>query len=426
VIILAIVSNIILWNYEMSEVDWEKMKESVSITKIESTANSSWFTATSGYTINTGALVSGSFVDTKVVDGDFERFTESSSSTTNVTLVNNESFEGSWLPTGWSETTGSSWNKESNYAYDGSHSADFDGDTGGLSGYLTSPVLNCSNTGTVYVDFWWEDRALDDGDFVLQYYNGVTWSSIQDLNQLSSGNGWHRYTQAVTDSQYLVSNFQIRWWANALWSGETACVDAVTIRKSAASGTDYSFGVTGGFGVDLSAYPVNEIKGVEIQLRYRASDSTENWYLQAYNWGTSAFSDIGFNSTIGNTPSTDWDYYAVNLTDLWQNYVHDNGTINIRLVDQDVDSTQTNIDIDFLGVRVNMNGAQFTFKNDSGLTVHLVSLWVITSTEHQHYDINLFINSAETKNYMSYSIPLPDGDYKIKVVTERGNIAVFS
>ena len=27
VIILAIVSNIVLWNYEMNQVDWEKMKE---------------------------------------------------------------------------------------------------------------------------------------------------------------------------------------------------------------------------------------------------------------------------------------------------------------------------------------------------------------------------------------------------------------
>jgi hypothetical protein len=71
-------------------------------------------------------------------------------------------------------------------------------------------------------------------------------------------------------------------------------------------------------------------------------------------------------------------------------------------------------------------GAQFTFKNEGGLTVHLVSLWVISSTNHQHYDINVFINSAETESYLRDDITLPTGSYTIKVVTERGNTAVYS
>jgi hypothetical protein len=70
-------------------------------------------------------------------------------------------------------------------------------------------------------------------------------------------------------------------------------------------------------------------------------------------------------------------------------------------------------------------GSQFTFENDGGLTVHLVSLWVINSTERQRYDISVVINSAETKNYLREDISLPDGNYTVKAVTERGNIAVY-
>ncbi|MDH5636742.1 MAG: hypothetical protein OEY47_08795 [Candidatus Bathyarchaeota archaeon] len=73
-----------------------------------------------------------------------------------------------------------------------------------------------------------------------------------------------------------------------------------------------------------------------------------------------------------------------------------------------------------------INGTRFTFKNEGALTSHLVSLWIINSTNHQRYDINVFVNSAETTTYLRADISLPDDQYTVKVVTERGNIAVCS
>ncbi|MGD9131862.1 MAG: hypothetical protein PVH73_09870 [Candidatus Bathyarchaeota archaeon] len=424
VIILAIVSNIVLWNYEMTQLDWEKMKENIIISNVASGSDLPWFTAQSEYTVNTGSKTDGTYINTQAVDGSFESFMETSGGgSSNVTLINAESFEGSWPPSGWSETN--RWNKENGYAYDGSYSADFDGGSGGRSGYLTSPSMDCSDADAIYVDFWWYDRNLDNDDFELEYYDGSSWDNYQDLNQLESGNGWHHYTEAVTDSQYFVSNFQIRWWAESVSSSETGCVDLVTAKKSASISL-FSLDLTGQFTVDLSTYPLANIQTIEIQLRYRADDSSENWYLQAYNWTASTYSDVGFNSTAGHTPTTGWDYYTVNLTDAWQSYVHNNGTINVKFVDQGADSDQTSVDIDFLGVRVKVNGTQCTFENDGGLTVHLVSLWIINSTDHQRYDISLFVNSAETKNYLRDDVSLPTGSYTVKVVTERGNTAVYS
>ena len=72
------------------------------------------------------------------------------------------------------------------------------------------------------------------------------------------------------------------------------------------------------------------------------------------------------------------------------------------------------------------SGSQFSFENNGGLTVHLVSLWVNNSTDHQRYDINIFINSAESRTYFREDILLPIGNYNVKVVSERGNIAVYS
>ena len=68
----------------------------------------------------------------------------------------------------------------------------------------------------------------------------------------------------------------------------------------------------------------------------------------------------------------------------------------------------------------------FTFKNKGPLTTHLVSLWIIDSTIHRRYDIDLIINPGETLSYVRSDIHLPKGQYMVKVVTERGNIAIYS
>jgi len=192
------------------------------------------------------------------------------------------------------------------------------------------------------------------------------------------------------------------------------------------SQSDNRLDIDGTFVIDVSTYPLNYIQTLEIRLRYMADDAGEKWFLKAYNWTSSTYSDSGFNSTAGHTPTMGWDYYAVNLTDKWRSYVQNNGTIYVKFVDEGADSNQTSIDIDFLGVRAVIDGTRFTFKNDGALTSHLVSLWIINSTNHQRYDIDVFVNSADTTTYLRADISLPAGQFTVKVVTERGNIAVYS
>jgi hypothetical protein len=421
VIILAIVSNIVLWNYEMTQLDWEKMKENIVITNVESGIFSSWFVAQSEYTVTLGSRTSGSYIDTQAVGGGYESFTESEEGIGSITLIDAESFEGVWPPAGWTKT--GNWAQESNYVYSGKFSADFEGDE--LSGELTSPIMNCLDTDEIYVDFWWYDRGLDNDDFILEYYNGNTWNTHQDLNQLESGNGWHHYTETLTDSQYFVSDFQIRWWANTVWNGERACVDVVTVTKNSNASACY-FDLNGSFVINLDEYPLEDIQTFEIQLRFKTDSTAEKWYLKAYNWITHTYSNVGFNCTEGYTPTMGWDYYAVTATEGWQNYVRDDGTVSVKLVNEGTDNDATTVAIDFLGVRAKNYGTQFTFKNTGALTVHLVSLWINNSTDHQHYDINVLVNSADTKIYLREDVSLPTGGYTIKVVTERGNIAVYS
>jgi len=185
--------------------------------------------------------------------------------------------------------------------------------------------------------------------------------------------------------------------------------------------------INGTFVIDLSIYSLTHIQTIEIQLRYRADDAEEKWYLKAYNWTAVMYSGNGFNSTTGHTPTTGWDNYAVNLTDSWRSYVRDDGVMYVKIEDEWFDPTnRTTIDIDFLGVRVAIDGARFIFENDGSFSSHIVSLWVNNSTIHQRYDINIIINSAETFTYLRVDIRLPVEQYTVKVVTERGNIAIYS
>lgn len=273
IIIVAIVANVVLWSYQMNQLDWEKTRENVEIADVSSVnaTRSPWFTTQSEYGVNVGSRVSGTYMDTQVAnDGNWETFQEE-----------------------------------------------------------TGPPT-------------------------------------------------------------------------------------------------YGLDLNGAFVLDLFAFPLDSISTVEIRLRFRASDNLENWFLEAYNWTAMTYSDVGFNVTTGHTPTEGWDTYTANLTDVWTSYVRDDGAMYVRLHDERDDAVQTNIYIDFLGVRVVAWGTLFAFQNKGSVTSHLVSLWIVNSTDHRRYDISVFVNSGETAPYIRADISMPDGQYMVKVVTERGNIAVYS
>jgi hypothetical protein len=68
----------------------------------------------------------------------------------------------------------------------------------------------------------------------------------------------------------------------------------------------------------------------------------------------------------------------------------------------------------------------FTFENEGSFTSHLVALWVDNSTAHQRYDVSIFVNAGDTVTYSSADVSLPEKPYTVKIVTERGNVAIYS
>jgi hypothetical protein len=594
ILVVVIVSNVILWSYQMNQLDWEKMNEDVKITDVACVTRSSWFVAQRECILNIGSRINGTYTDTQAIDNRYESFTEglnwwnsNYSYRKQITIVNNVA---STLNMGYSVCVtmdtaslvssgkmlssgnglrvlylpGSSWTvldrevidmntpytqvwfktqakieangRDSNYyIYYGNPSAEsppanksnvylwFDGfnradnpdvtteasyrvKTGGSSWSIENDTLK--NVGAdgdpnklIITALGNVDTAIDMlvkikvTSFAGDDYSRMGLSCCMDtnpsrgsgycglfhqdrnsldlLNDLRSWGTQGTYSWSLSIGYYMrfrvinpasklgkVKVWQVgttepnTWTVDGNFGGGTArsygevgfagsrttdttYFDDILIRyitdpePSSSLGAEESQGsnrldVYGAFVIDTSKYPLTCIQNAEIQMKYRASDAGEKWYLKAYNWTGATYSDIGFNSTTGHTPTTGWDYYALNLTTSWRSYVWSNGTIYVQFIDQGQDSNSTTIDIDFLGVRAVIDGTRFSFKNEGASTSHLISLWVNNATNHQHYDINIFVNSGENTTYTRADISLPTENFIVKVVTERGNMAVFA
>jgi hypothetical protein len=189
----------------------------------------------------------------------------------------------------------------------------------------------------------------------------------------------------------------------------------------------YRFNISNDFTIDLSTYPREYINGIEVLMRYNATEDAERWFLKAYNWASSTFSDTGFNFTAGSQPTLgEWNEYAIAVTDGWTDYVNDEGVMRIEFSDEGLSTNQTMVEIDFLAVRAIIDGTRLDLKNSSPLSTRIVAVWITNSTTHQRYNADLFLNSGEAATYIRADIKLPQDILLAKVVTERGNAAVFS
>ena len=148
-----------------------------------------------------------------------------------------------------------------------------------------------------------------------------------------------------------------------------------------------------------------------------------------------------YNYTLGNYPTGGNGYIAYTSNDAPNTDETKNQTVTVnpthfrnatsywRMRVKGVKATDEQFDlkVDWVEFKaVIASGTLLTFKNEGSLTSHLVSLWVINSTHHQRYDVDVIINSGETLPYSRVDISLPAGEWIVKVVTERGNIATFS
>jgi hypothetical protein len=254
----------------------------------------------------------------------------------------------------------------------------------------------------------------------------------------TSGNGYITHvigTTDTTENQTITANPTRFRSADGEWKLKIKCTKAADvpfefqvdwIEYEATAFGAYRLDINNDFVLDLANYPLNQIQGIEILVRYNATESSEKWFIKAYDWATMSFSDAGFNNTEGNQPApNEWNEYSIGINENLANYVNSNGTVRIEFADGGTGMNQTTVEIDFFAVKVIVSGANISIKNSSPSTTHIVAIWVITQTNHERFTINLFINSGEETTYILAGVKLPEERFVVKIVTERGNMAVF-
>ena len=621
VLIVIIVANIVLWNYQMNQLDWERMQEKVEITDVASADTASWFTTQDEYTINKGNRISGTYLDTQTINNQYETFTEGFTQQAWLsdwhkrikTTINHAQIDGNLadfplliylssssgpshnnltcvfieLPTKdmrkkiavtaadgltqcyteiekWDDTNRKAWiwvkapsisstQDTSFYLYydqtqpdntdyvgdpgstaaqnvwdgsyklvmhlqqtagtqydstanhnDGTPQNGIDQNAAGIvdgADHLDgtddqvqisdSPSLSFTNN-QLTLEGWVKFDSLPADETVIARKNDQwqlgfkTSSSIRNLVSTNGATGWtvandenyplqtdtwyycaflydgskitHKINGEQVGSTHTVTG-NINDNSNPLYLGYCVysglhlrgCIDEVRISNVARSaewitatyqtekdtlasyGNEesvteprYAMDTLGVFNINLVTCPISAIQTVEIQLRYSAGDAGETWYLKAYNWTLGDYSDSGFNSTAGNIPSSSWNTYALNLTDSWQSYISTGGTIYLKLTDGQPDPDQTSINIDYFAVRALVKGITIRIQNGGSLTAHLVSLWIATSASHQRYELDTYVNAGDAVQVVRSDITLPSTTYVVKIVTEKGNAAVYS
>jgi len=141
------------------------------------------------------------------------------------TFLLDDGFEGTVWDANWNDTA-HTWTRGTDLRHSGSAAAKKVANT---SGTFTSDNLDASDANAIYIRFWYNLDDTEDTDLRLYYYNGSTYVEMPTIGG-GAEDTWLCYTATVTDPQYFVSNFRIRFNAT-LGNGENVWVDDVVITK---------------------------------------------------------------------------------------------------------------------------------------------------------------------------------------------------
>ncbi|MFC2051469.1 hypothetical protein ACFLT4_01900, partial [Chloroflexota bacterium] len=145
----------------------------------------------------------------------------------------NEDFEDTGSPAWddlWDENGTTTWQQSSSKPHGGTYSARLSNtDT---PGYLTSDEMEASTADNITLSFWYNPKALEAGDVLIQAFNGTAYNTLYDLTSYPgyTNNAWALFNEVISDSQYLIAGFRLRFDASALGdSQEEINIDDVVI-----------------------------------------------------------------------------------------------------------------------------------------------------------------------------------------------------
>jgi FlaG/FlaF family flagellin (archaellin) len=255
------------------------------------------------------------------------------------TTVLTDGFEGSsssW-DNNW-DNTGHNWYRSTTH-HSGTYAA---GSRNGNEGYFYSDPRDTRNSIAIVVDFWYRLDDTEDNDFRLYFYDGSSYDTISSTLGSGSEDTWRHFTYTTTSSQYIRSNFRIRFYTT-LGSGENVWVDDVRIIaiKSSdsffydgfetwndnwdATSSSWLLGADQHYDGSYAAKSTNGQEGnfycnpldagsataITVDFWFRVDDLEDN-DLQLYYYDGSNYD---FITNLGTDPEDQWRHYTDYITD---------------------------------------------------------------------------------------------------------------
>lgn len=164
-----------------------------------------------------GLLIGSSLLTTGAYFTDTEESTDNALviATGTTTTLLDDGFEGEPWDANWDGNGTTDWIRTSYYEHSGAYCARSDED---YNGYLTSDNLNASAAQSITVSFWFRPRSVESGDLIVRLYDGSTYDNWWDLRDYPTfqDSTWCYFSEQITDSQYFISNFRIRFDSSAM------------------------------------------------------------------------------------------------------------------------------------------------------------------------------------------------------------------
>ncbi len=259
-------------------------------------------TSGSGYTkINSLLLETSDYTDTDLspaytyyyvvtavdIESNSSGYSAESSSNPYGKLMLTDGFEGSPFDLQWNDNGTTVWTQVSNRVHTGSYAAR---GRETEAGYLTTDDIDASDSTGITVNFWLNPQTAA-SDCLVEAYNGTAWNTLYDLTTYPgySADTWSEFNEEITDSQYFVYNFRLRFNNTAMSAGNDAIwIDDVIITTDSTP--------------PLSPTGLDATAGEE-QVELDWNDNSES-DLDGYNVYRSTTSGSGYSKVNGSVVST--------------------------------------------------------------------------------------------------------------------------
>jgi len=142
-----------------------------------------------------------------------------------------DSFEGDPWDANWDDNEETTWVLDAKKNHGGLFSAKVKDKE---AGNLYSDDLDASSAfENITVEFWFRPKEVVSGDVVVEIYNGSTLVAWYDLANYPTyaEETWCEFSEVITDSQYFISNFRVRFNASAM-IGKEMYIDDVLIKTN--------------------------------------------------------------------------------------------------------------------------------------------------------------------------------------------------